>query len=92
MSGRVAEIFVVAGEAVEQGGPLMTFKAIQMGHEIRASRTARVAELLLSAGQKVDPRQALRRLEDAGRARAPYTSVLPATGVHREPPRAVGVA
>lgn len=65
MSGRVAEIFVAAGVAVEQGGLLMTLEAIKMFHEIRASHTARVAELLVSVGQQVDSRQALLRLEDA---------------------------
>ncbi|MGQ0502224.1 MAG: ATP-binding protein [Panacagrimonas sp.] len=64
MSGRVAEIFVAAGEAVEKGGLLMTLEAMKMFHEIRAGRAGRVAELLVAAGQQVDPRQALLRLED----------------------------
>jgi len=65
MSGRVAEIFVAAGQAVEKGGLLMTLEAMKMFHEIRAGRAGRVAELLVSVGQQVDPRQALMRLEDA---------------------------
>ena len=65
MSGRVAEIFVAAGEAVEKGGLLMTLEAMKMYHEIRAGRAGRVAELLVAVGQQVDPRQALLKLEDA---------------------------
>lgn len=61
MSGRVAEIFVAYGEAVEKGGLLMTLEAMKMFHEIRAGR---VAEVLVAAGQQVDPRQALLRLEE----------------------------
>jgi geranyl-CoA carboxylase alpha subunit len=65
MSGRVAEIFVAAGEAVEKGGLLMTLEAMKMYHEIRAGRAGRVSELLVRVGQQVDPRQALLKLEDA---------------------------
>jgi len=65
MSGRVAEIFVAAGESVDKGDLLMTLEAMKMYHEIRAGRAGRVAELLVAVGQQVDPRQALLKLEDA---------------------------
>ncbi|MDT0496394.1 biotin carboxylase N-terminal domain-containing protein [Algiphilus sp. W345] len=65
MSGRVAEIFVAAGDAVEKGALLLTLEAMKMFHEIRAGRAGRVAELVVAVGEQVSPRQKLVMLEAA---------------------------
>ncbi|MGQ0699925.1 MAG: acetyl/propionyl/methylcrotonyl-CoA carboxylase subunit alpha [Panacagrimonas sp.] len=65
MSGRVAEIFVAAGDAVEKGALLLTLEAMKMFHEIRAGHAGRVAELRVGVGEQVSPRQPLLVLEAA---------------------------
>lgn len=64
MSGRIAEIAVHAGSAIERGDLLMTLEAMKMYHEIRAGAAGHVAEVLVSAGQQVEARQPLLRLEE----------------------------
>jgi geranyl-CoA carboxylase alpha subunit len=65
MSGRVAELFVAAGETVDKGALLLTLEAMKMFHEIRAGRAGRVAELCVAVGEQVSPRQKLVRLDAA---------------------------
>jgi geranyl-CoA carboxylase alpha subunit len=61
MNGRVVETVVQPGVSVARGDRLVVLEAMKMEHEIRASRAAAVAEVLVRAGDQVVPGQVLVR-------------------------------
>ncbi|SFQ16636.1 3-methylcrotonyl-CoA carboxylase alpha subunit [Roseivivax halotolerans] len=63
MPGRVAQILVSAGDAVEAGARLAVLEAMKMEHGLKAGRSGRVAEVLVAEGDQVEAGAALLRLE-----------------------------
>jgi biotin carboxyl carrier protein len=54
MPGRVLEVRVVPGEAVEVGTPLAVIEAMKMQNEILSPRAGRIARVLISSGSTVE--------------------------------------
>jgi len=52
--GRVARLWVSAGEAVEQGQRLLAIEAMKMENEIRAPRAGRVRSISVEPGARVE--------------------------------------
>ena len=63
MPGRVVQILVSEGEAVEPGQGLIVLEAMKMENEIQAERTAVVGRILVTAGQAVEGGDDLFELE-----------------------------
>ncbi|MEO8082112.1 MAG: biotin/lipoyl-containing protein, partial [Caldimonas sp.] len=59
MHGRVTQVLVVAGAAVEAGALLVVLEAMKMEHQIRAPRAGVVAALHARTGDQVAARQRL---------------------------------
>ncbi|HZP26604.1 MAG TPA: biotin/lipoyl-containing protein [Dehalococcoidia bacterium] len=59
MSGVVVEVYVSAGDSVEQGDVLLIIEAMKMNNELRAQRQGTVREVYVSKGQRVEPGTAL---------------------------------
>ena len=59
MSGLVVDVYVSAGDAVEQGDVLLIIEAMKMNNELRAQRQGTVKEVYVSKGQRVEPGTAL---------------------------------
>ncbi|MFQ5347879.1 MAG: acetyl-CoA carboxylase biotin carboxyl carrier protein subunit, partial [Rhodothalassiaceae bacterium] len=54
MPGKVLDLFVAEGDAVERGTPLLVLEAMKMEHMITAPRDGRIRRLGVSAGAQVD--------------------------------------
>ncbi len=63
LPGTVVEVFVKAGEHVEVGKIVLVIEAMKMKNSIRSTRSGKIAEVLVSAGQTVAHKQALVRFE-----------------------------
>lgn len=63
LPGTVVEVFVKPGEQVEVGKIVLVIEAMKMKNSIRSTRTGRIADILVSAGQTVAHKQALVRFE-----------------------------
>lgn len=63
MPGRVVEVLVSEGDAVETGQGLIVLEAMKMENEIQAERTAVVGRILVTAGQAVEGGDPLFELE-----------------------------
>jgi glutaconyl-CoA/methylmalonyl-CoA decarboxylase subunit gamma len=63
LPGTIIEVFIKAGEQVEVGKVVLVIEAMKMKNSIRSTRTGKVAEVLVSAGQSVAHKQALVRFE-----------------------------
>jgi glutaconyl-CoA/methylmalonyl-CoA decarboxylase subunit gamma len=63
LPGTVVEVFVKAGEQVEVGKVVLIIEAMKMKNSIRSTRTGKIAEVLVNAGQTVAHKQALVRFE-----------------------------
>lgn len=61
--GRVVEVRVVAGDAVDSGTTLLVLEAMKMQNEIRAESSARVTRVECAAGDTVEAGALLLRLE-----------------------------
>jgi geranyl-CoA carboxylase alpha subunit len=61
INGRVVDVAVAAGAQVGRGDRLLVLEAMKMEHEIRATRDAAVAGVLVHAGEQVVPGQVLVR-------------------------------
>ena len=59
MHGRVTQVRVDVGDAVEAGALLLVVEAMKMEHEIRAPHAGRVAAMNVRAGEQVSARQPL---------------------------------
>ena len=63
MPGRVTQLAVEAGQAVEEGQRLAVMEAMKMEHVLRAPRGAKVAEVAAAVGDQVEAGALLVRLE-----------------------------
>jgi len=63
MPGAVATVAVKAGQKVSKGSPLVSIEAMKMETAITADRDATVAKVLVSPGDRVDPKDLLVVLE-----------------------------
>ena len=63
LPGTVVEVFVKPGEQVEIGKIVLVIEAMKMKNSIRSTRTGKVAEIFVTAGQTVAHKQALVRFE-----------------------------
>lgn len=66
MPGVVTRVLVAAGDAVEQGQPLLAIEAMKMEHVLRAPRAGRVRAVAVKKGEMVNGGVALVELEEAG--------------------------
>ena len=63
LPGTIVEIFMKAGDQVEVGKIVLIIEAMKMKNSIRSTRTGKITEVLISAGQTVTHKQALVRFE-----------------------------
>jgi 3-methylcrotonyl-CoA carboxylase alpha subunit len=63
MPGRVVEVKVAAGDAVQKGQALLVIEAMKMENVVRAPRDGRVRTVAVTAGTKVAPGSPLLELE-----------------------------
>jgi biotin carboxyl carrier protein len=63
LPGTVVELFVKKGEAIETGHVVMVIEAMKMKNSIRSTRSGKIADVLVAAGQTVAHKQALVRFE-----------------------------
>lgn len=63
LPGTIVELFVKAGDEVEVGKVILVIEAMKMKNSIRSTRSGKVAEMLVSAGQTVAHKQVLVRFE-----------------------------
>lgn len=63
LPGTVVEVFVKPGDQVEVGKVVLIIEAMKMKNSIRSTRTGKVAEIMVNAGQTVSHKQALVRFE-----------------------------
>ena len=63
LPGTIVEVFVKPGEQVEVGKIVLVIEAMKMKNSIRSTRTGKIAEILVRAGQTVAHKQALVRFE-----------------------------
>jgi biotin carboxyl carrier protein len=54
---------VKKGEAIETGHVMMVIEAMKMKNSIRSTRSGKIADVLVAAGQTVAHKQALVRFE-----------------------------
>jgi pyruvate carboxylase len=59
MPGAVTAVAVKAGQKVVRGSPLVSIEAMKMETDIRAERDATVAKVLVSPGDRVEPKDLL---------------------------------
>ncbi len=64
MPGLVKEVMVAAGDAVEEGDPLLILEAMKMEHRLTASRAGTIAEVTVGQGAQVTSGDLLVRLEE----------------------------
>jgi biotin carboxyl carrier protein len=63
LPGTVVEIFVKSGEEIDTGHVVLVIEAMKMKNSIRSTRSGRIAEVLVAAGQTVAHKQPLVRFE-----------------------------
>jgi biotin carboxyl carrier protein len=54
MPGRVVKLFVVKGEVVQSGQPLVVLEAMKMENEVRARAAGTVVEVHVAVGEAID--------------------------------------
>jgi 3-methylcrotonyl-CoA carboxylase alpha subunit len=54
MPGKVIQIYVTPGQAVERGAPLMVLEAMKMEHAISAPADGKIAQVLYAVGDLVE--------------------------------------
>ena len=59
MPGKVIGVSVKAGDAVDEGDPLVTLEAMKMETIVRATRSGKIAEMVVSEGKSVQSRDLL---------------------------------
>jgi biotin carboxyl carrier protein len=64
LPGTVIEIFIKAGDSIESGQVVLIIEAMKMKNSIRSTRSGKIAEVLVSAGQTVMHKQALVRFAE----------------------------
>lgn len=54
MPGKIVKVFVKTGDIVKEGDPLLIMEAMKMENEMRASRDAKIKDVLVQAGDNVE--------------------------------------
>jgi len=65
INGRVVQVHRQAGDLIEPGCVIIVLEAMKMEHPILAHSAGRVAEILVTVGEQVEPGRLLARLEPA---------------------------
>jgi acetyl/propionyl-CoA carboxylase alpha subunit len=65
MPGKIASLFVIAGEAVKRGQTLLALEAMKMEHALTAPFDGAVAEVMVEGGEQVSEGDLLLRIEAA---------------------------
>jgi geranyl-CoA carboxylase alpha subunit len=65
MNGRVIEVAIKEGDAVQSGQLLVVIEAMKMEHQMFARSDGRVAAATVAVGDQVSPGQVLVRLEES---------------------------
>jgi biotin carboxyl carrier protein len=63
LPGTVIEVFFKPGDLIEAGQVVLIIEAMKMKNSIRSTRSGKVAEILVNAGESVAHKQALMRFE-----------------------------
>ena len=63
LPGTVIEIFVKPGEHIEMGQVILVIEAMKMKNSIRSTRSGKIVDVLVNAGQTVAHKQILVRFE-----------------------------
>lgn len=63
MPGKIVDIMVEAGQAVEAGQPLLIMEAMKMENEMKATHACVIKEILISKGDSVDSGALLLKFE-----------------------------
>jgi biotin carboxyl carrier protein len=61
LPGTVIEIFAKAGEHIEAGQIVLIIEAMKMKNSIRSTRSGKITEILVNAGETVSHKQPLVR-------------------------------
>jgi len=94
MASTIVEVTAVPGAAVRAGEPLVIVEAMKMEHELRAAADARIAAVLVQAGDAVDEGDVLVQLKPlaavaheppSGPAMPPHAAVAADTMAARDP-------
>ena len=64
LPGTVIEVFMKAGDYIEAGQVVLIIEAMKMKNSIRSTRSGKIAEILVSAGQTVTHKQMLVKFAD----------------------------
>ena len=64
MPGKLVQVLVKAGDAVEKGQPLVVLEAMKMEHTVKAPRAGKIASIGYAAGEQVEEGASLVELED----------------------------
>jgi glutaconyl-CoA/methylmalonyl-CoA decarboxylase subunit gamma len=64
LPGLVIEVFIKSGDEIEAGQVILIIEAMKMKNSIRSTRTGKIAEVLVNAGQAVVHKQTLVRFEE----------------------------
>ena len=63
LPGTIVEIFIKNGDEIDAGYVVLVIEAMKMKNSIRATRSGKIAEVLVAAGQTVSHKQPLVRFE-----------------------------
>ena len=64
MPGKLVQVLVKPGDAVEKGQPLVVLEAMKMEHTVKAPRAGKIAQVGYAAGEQVEEGASLVELED----------------------------
>lgn len=64
MPGKLVQVMVKPGDAVEKGQPLVVLEAMKMEHTVKAPRAGKIAAVRYAAGEQVEEGTALVELEE----------------------------
>jgi biotin carboxyl carrier protein len=54
MPGKIAKIFVKAGDVLKEGDPILIMEAMKMENEMRATADVKIKEVLVKEGENVE--------------------------------------
>lgn len=65
MPGRVVRVLCAAGDSVQKGQPIVVIEAMKMENELRASRDATIAAVMVGEGESVEAKATLVTFQSA---------------------------
>ena len=72
--GRVAKVFVKAGDTVAKGDRIAVVEAMKMEHVLHAARAGRIDKLAVKEGQQVTQGALIALLSEAGQSKGAKTA------------------